>query len=387
MAELFFWLFISLVLYTYIGYWVLLILLSLINRKKVNKDTAFRPRVSMIIAAYNEEESIRNKIENCFALDYPKDLMEIIVTSDCSSDRTDAIVQEYTDRGVILYRNTNRAGKTEAQNKAVEIASGSILVFSDATTVYAADTISKIVRNFADRSVGCVEGKLLFVNHMRSRNVRENSFFTKIELFIREKESDVNSVVGVSGCLYAVRKDLYQPMDKDLVSDLAISFIIHDQGYRIVHENEAIAFEEATHNIEVEMRRNIRTVCQGWVAAVILFAGRIKKGSLFRFDFFTFQFLSHKVLRWISPILLAGVLIQNIFIIKKPAHIMFSLFFYCQLLFYVFGLSSIYLKKHYAGKFKLLNIPVYFLLYNIASLMGLLKFILGDKKPAWSTIR
>jgi len=387
MAKYILWISVALIFYTYVGYLIFLAMLSCFHRKKVIKDSAFRPRVSLIIAAHNEEKSIEEKLKNTLDLDYPVELLEIIVTSDCSSDRTDDIVKGYSNRNILLFQNVSRVGKTEAQNKAVEIALGSILLFSDATTFYNKDLVKKIVRNFADPAVGCVEGKLVFVKDINDRYVRKNGFFTQIELLIREKEGEINSVVGVSGCVYAVRKELYQPMNKNLVSDLAISFIIHDQGYRIIHEKEAVAFEEYAPDLTMEMKRNIRTVCQGWVAATILCAERIKKRHYFYYDLFYIQFISHKLLRWLSPFLLGVIFITNTIIIMGNGSSFYVLFLLIQLIYYGFGMLNIACNMRYTGKISFLNIPVYFFLYNVAGAIGFYKYLWGDKKPAWSTAR
>ena len=161
----------AMIAFTYAGYPALMLLLSIILKRPVRRDD-ITPRVSIIIAAYNEERDIAAKLKNTLALDYPRERMEIIVASDCSTDRTDEIVRSFSAQGVILYRQPERFGKTVAQNRAVKASSGEILVFSDATTMYEPDAIRKIVRNFADPEVGCVAGQLIYADASSSAGTR-----------------------------------------------------------------------------------------------------------------------------------------------------------------------------------------------------------------------
>src|SRR5499426_3932604 len=226
--------------FIYFGYPALMLALSFVFRRPV-RSADITPSVSVIIAAYNEERDIAAKLKNTLALDYPRDRMEIIVASDCSTDRTDEIVRSFSPQGVFLYRQPERFGKTVAQNRAVEISSGEILVFSDATTMYEPDAIRKIVRDFADPEVGCVAGQLIYADASSSAVGKGCRSYWGYEKFLRRCESDVGTLVGVSGCLYAVRRTCHTRLANDMIDDFVIATEIHLQGLRTVYEPEAIA--------------------------------------------------------------------------------------------------------------------------------------------------
>jgi len=185
--------------FIYAGYPALMFAISLMFRRPVRRDD-ITPRVSVIIAAYNEERDIAAKLKNTLALDYPRERMEIIVASDCSTDRTDEIVRSFGAQGVILYRQPERFGKTIAQNRAVEVSSGEILVFSDATTMYEPDAIRKIVRSFADPEVGCVAGQLIYMDASSSAVGKGCRSYWGYEKFLKRCESRIGTLIGTS-CL------------------------------------------------------------------------------------------------------------------------------------------------------------------------------------------
>ena len=195
--KIVFWFLTSLVIYTYLGYPVLVFLLSRLFSRSVRKDD-FTPSVSVIIAAYNEERDLPAKLDNMLSLDYPKDKLEIIVASDCSDDGTDEIVRSYAERGVILHRQELRYGKTRAQQRAAKISSGEILVFSDATTIYDHDALRKIVRSFADPDVGCVAGQLVYVDRASTAVGQGCRSYWGYEKFLKKCESRLGSLIGVS---------------------------------------------------------------------------------------------------------------------------------------------------------------------------------------------
>src|SRR5438552_11189613 len=203
-AEIIFWLSASALLYTYAGYPILLALVSTVRPRKVRRGK-FETPVTVIITAYNEERVLAAKIENTLALDYPRELLEIIVASDCSNDHTDEIAREFVGQGVRLHRQPERLGKTAAQNAAVEQAHGEIILFSDATSLYQPDAVRAIMPSFADPSVGCVAGRLEYVDDSGSPVGRGARSYWSYETFLKSHESRVGSLIGASGCLYAGR--------------------------------------------------------------------------------------------------------------------------------------------------------------------------------------
>ncbi len=204
-AEIVFWSSAAALLYTYAGYPILLAVVSTLRPRKVQRGE-FEPTVSVIITAYNEERDLAAKLENTLTLDYPRELLEIIVASDCSTDRTDDIVRQFAARGVQLNRRPERLGKTAAQNAAVEQARGEIILFSDATSLYQPNVLRAMMPNFADAKVGCVAGRLLYVDPSESHIGRGARSYWSYETFLKKHESRVGSLIGASGCLYAVRR-------------------------------------------------------------------------------------------------------------------------------------------------------------------------------------
>lgn len=203
----------------YFGYPFLLAFLSIFAKHGVSrKDT--EPYVTFLIAAYNEEKSIRKKLENTFALDYPRDKLEIIVASDGSTDKTDDTVEEFKDIGVILYRIKERAGKTEARNRAIKVAKGETVVFSDATTIYEQKAIRKMVRNFYDPKVGAVSGRYDYTGSRESFVGGASILFWRYENFIKARQSRLRTLTRMSGCINSFRREPYEPLPRDIIEDL-----------------------------------------------------------------------------------------------------------------------------------------------------------------------
>src|SRR5262245_26397640 len=292
--------------FIYAGYPALMFAISLMFRRPVRRDD-ITPRVSVIIAAYNEERDIAAKLKNTLALDYPRDRMEIIVASDCSTDRTDEIVRGFGAEGVILCRQPERFGKTVAQHRAVKDSSGEILVFSDATTMYEPDAVRKIGRSFADPEVGCVAGQLIYADASSSAVGKGCRSYWGYETFLKQCESHVESLIGVSGCLYAVRRSCHARLAGDMIDDFVIATEIHLQNLRTVYDPEAIAVEDTNHRSKDEFRMRVRVIKQTMSPL-----GRYRKTlNPFRHTMFAFQMISHKILRYTAPFLLITALVAS----------------------------------------------------------------------------
>jgi cellulose synthase/poly-beta-1,6-N-acetylglucosamine synthase-like glycosyltransferase len=276
------------------GYPLLLVLAGPLMRRRRHIDDA-EPSVSLIIAAFNEEACIARKLENALALDYPRDRLEIIVASDGSTDRTDAIVESFRDRGVIL-RPFKRVGKTGIQNQAVKTATGEIVVFSDANGLYRLDAIRKLVRNFADPTVACACGQLVYTADRQTAGDCERSYW-HYEKFMKRRESDLSSLVGANGSIYAVRRVDYVEIDNDLISDLVEPLALVKLGKRVVYEPEAISVEEASPAYAVEFRRKVRILTRSLKGLLHM---RALLNPL-RYGIFSFQLLLHKGLRYLVP--------------------------------------------------------------------------------------
>ncbi|MDY7031287.1 MAG: glycosyltransferase family 2 protein, partial [Thermodesulfobacteriota bacterium] len=244
---------IFMIFYIYFGYPLLIFLIGVIKNNRVNKDF-YEPYVTILIAAYNEENSIEVTIKNKLSLNYPKNKLEIIVISDGSTDRTDDIVKQYASQGVKLIRQDPRAGKTSALNLAITEAKGEIIVFSDANSIYASDALGELLKNFNDSTVGYVTGKMIYTNPDGSVMGDGCTAYMKYENFLRQCETRIGSVVGVDGGIDACRKSLYQPMNPDQLPDFILPLRISEQGYRVVYEPDAILKEAALKASKDEYR-------------------------------------------------------------------------------------------------------------------------------------
>src|SRR5215510_8353109 len=365
--------------FIYAGYPALMFVISLMFKRPVRRDD-ITPRVSVIIAAYNEERDIAAKLKNTLALDYPRDRMEIIVASDCSTDRTDEIVRSFSAQGVILYRQPERFGKTVAQNRAVEISSGEILVFSDATTMYEPDAIRKIVRDFADPEAGCVAGQLIYVDASSSAVGKGCRSYWGYEKFLKRCESEVGTLVGVSGCMYAVRRICHARLANDMIDDFVIATEIHLQGLRTVYEPEAIAVEDTNRRAKDEFRMRVRVIKQT-LSAMRRYS---KVLNPFRHKMFAIQMITHKLLRYAGPLLLIAALVSSGMASGSVEWL--RLAFLGQLALY--GAAVIgWVGERLKIKFWPLAIPYYFALVNVASFVACLKALCGKTYVVWEPNR
>ncbi|MBS1788266.1 MAG: glycosyltransferase family 2 protein [Acidobacteria bacterium] len=377
--EVTFWFFIGLILYTYIGYPIIVFLLSRIFLRPVRKDD-FTPSVSVIIAAYNEERDLPEKLENVLSLDYPKDKLEVIVVSDCSTDGTDEIVGRYADRGVILDRQEQRLGKTRAQQQAAKISTGEILVFSDATTIYRSDALKQIVRSFADPEVGCVAGQLIYVDKASTAVGNGCRSYWSYEKYLKQCESRLGSLIGVSGCLYAVRRICQVKLSDQMIDDFVIATEIHLQGLRTVYASEAVSMEDTNKRGRDELRMRIRVISQTLRAL-----NRYREIlSVSRHGMFAFQMLSHKVMRYLIPFFLIATIITNWMLMDKS--LLYNYLLVGEAIFYLFAFVG-WAAEKLKVKIGLLAFPYYFALVNIASIGGIIKFIGGGTQVVWEPMR
>ncbi|GAC1401750.1 MAG: glycosyltransferase family 2 protein [Pyrinomonadaceae bacterium] len=386
-AETGFWLSAFALGYTYVGYPVLVAFLSCVRPRPVRRATGnFTPTVSVIITAYNEERDLAAKLENTFALDYPTDKIEIIIASDCSTDRTDEIVREFASRTngrVRLHRQIERLGKTTAQNAAVEIARGEIILFSDATTMYAPDVLKVMMPNFADESVGCVAGKLIYVDPSKSATGRGARSYWGYETFLKRHESRACSLIGASGCLYAVRRTAYVPLYPEACSDFIIATKMVEQNLRAVYEPAARCTEETNARTDKEMRMRVRVITQTYTD---LWRHRYMLNP-FRSGFYAVELISHKVFRYLVPVFLIALFITSgALALISPRAELYEWLFVAQLIFYLCAFVAWMLEKFGVG-IGALAMPQYFALANLASLIAAYKFARGERYAFWQPIR
>jgi cellulose synthase/poly-beta-1,6-N-acetylglucosamine synthase-like glycosyltransferase len=378
-ATITFWASAAALLYAYAGYPVLVWLVSRLRPRAVLRGSA-EPSVSVVITAYNEERDLRAKLENTLALDYPADKLEIIVASDCSSDRTDYIAREFAQRGVRLHRQAERLGKTAAQNAAVAIARGEVILFSDATTLYQRDVLRAMTPNFADASVGCVAGRLVYVDTTGSAVGSGAKSYWGYETFLKTHESRACSLIGASGCLYAVRRAAYVPLYNEACSDFIIATKMVEQGLRAVYEPAAVCMEETNRQAAKEFRMRVRVIAQTytdlWRHRALL--------NPFRGGFYSIELLSHKVMRYLVPVFLAVTLASSLALAGRAPF--YTLAAVAQVAFYAAAAFGWLLGR--AGvRSRLLALPAYFVLSNAAAVVAFYKFIRGERYARWEPIR
>ena len=377
--KIVFWLSAAALCYTYVGYPLLLMLVSRLRGRAV-RVAEWTPHVTAIITAYNEERDLAAKLENTLALDYPKERLEIIVASDCSSDRTDEIARSFAARGVRLHRQPERLGKTAAQNAAVELARGEIILFSDATTLYQPDVLRVMVGNFADPTVGCVAGRLIYVDPGQSGVGRGARSYWDYEVLLKRYESRVCSLIGVSGCLYAVRRSAYVPLYNEACSDFIIATKMVEQGLRTIYEPAAVCTEETNDRTHKELRMRVRVITQTYTD---LWRHRAMMNPL-RSGFYAVQLFSHKVMRYLVPVFLLALLAASAALAPRSAF--YALTLAAQLVCYAAAAAGWLLERagRRAGP---LAFPQYFVLANLAALLAFYKFLRGERYARWEPIR
>jgi cellulose synthase/poly-beta-1,6-N-acetylglucosamine synthase-like glycosyltransferase len=381
MATAIFWVTLGLLAYVYVGYPCLVFLLASVRPRPVRKARDHLPSVSFVVAAYNEESAIRDKLRNTLALDYPAELLQIIVASDGSTDRTDEIVRTEFAGRVHLLALGGRHGKTLAQNRVVaEATTGDILAFSDATTVYRPESLRALVANFADPEVGLATGNVVYGVETDASVDKGRAAYWNYESFLRRQESNFNSVLGAAGCCYALRRRLYTPLAPDMISDVVQTVKVVQQGYRAVVEDDAIVYEPAeSRGIGDELERRGRVIARGLRAKWYL---RDFFHPL-RHPWFCLQVLSHRLLRWSVPVLLIIAFLANAALVGHPFYL---LLFAGQVAFYGAALTG-YLLERRGRRPRGLMIPFYFCVVNIAPLVAVRSLLRGERKVTWETTR
>jgi len=383
--SLIIWSFISLVIvYIYVGFPLCLGLLAKLFKCKHNIDENHQPSVTLIISAYNEEAVIQEKLENSLKLDYPADKLQIFVVSDCSDDRTDEIVKNFNSKQVRLVRMDARNGKTAGLNKAMELIDSELVVFSDANAIYDLLAIKKLARHFADAKIGYVVGHAKYASATNSSAEESEGLYWNYEIQLKQWESDFHSVVGGDGALYMIRRELYQPLEKTDINDFVNPLQIIAAGYRGLFDSEAFCVEHASGSFEKEFGRKVRIVNRS-------FNGLLRVSELlniFNYGRFTWLLVSHKLLRWFSPMVL---LLHFVVTLTLPLSGPFTFLPYTFLGLY-FALATLALIGCVAerkGNKALLPfyLSYYFILMNIASVYGVVKRLRGDKIVTWSTVR
>lgn len=375
LLEIIFWASLGAAVFVYAGYPLFLRLWP----GRPHRAGENEPRVSILIAAYNEESCLAATLENKLALDYPSDKLEIWVASDGSTDATDEIARRYADRGVKLLTQNPRQGKTAGLNRLAESATGEILVFSDANSLYAPDAVRRLVRNFADPRVGYVTGKMVYVDKTGSLVGAGCSAYMRYENLLRSLETAAGSVVGVDGGIDAVRKSLYAPMRADLLPDFVLPLTVVEKGFRVVYEPSALLKEDALSGSRDEWRMRVRVTLRAFHALWH------KRGLFnpFRYGLFSFQLFVHKLLRYLAGFFQIAALASNVALAgQRPVY---AILLAGQVVFYAGAfLGGMLERAGRSGSAGALTLPYYFCLLNGAALLAFWRFLKGDKQIVWA---
>ena len=373
-AELLFWSSTALIAYAYVGYPMALAFIRLVHKKVVNKAD-ITPSVTFIITAYNEERRIGEKLNNTLKLDYPAALLEVIVASDCSSDRTDQLVRSYGDRSIKLVRADLRKGKEAAQKLAVGVAKGEILVFSDVATILQPDAIRNIVKSFNDPSVGCVSSADRFVDQ-DGRTSGEGAY-VKYEMFLRSLESTVYSLVGLSGSFFAARSSVCrQSWSEDLQSDFNTLLSSVRLGLRGVADPESVGYYHNLLDQRKEYERKVRTVVRG----ISVFMRSVSLLNPLRYHVFAWQLFSHKLCRWLVPFAMIAALVANGWLaLSSPVY---GVILLVQGGFY--SLALVYMLSRRVPSVGMLRIPSFFVMANLSILDAWMRYFRGERIVSWT---
>lgn len=363
-------------LYIYAGYPLILKLIVLVRGVRGVRREPILPHVSLVISAYNEARTIREKLENALALDYPADRLEIVVVSDASEDGTDGIVRAFAGRGVRLLRQEARRGKTAGLNAAVPQLGGAIVVFSDANAMYERDAIRMLVRNFADPEVGCVTGEARYLPGRPTGATLGERAYWDYEILVKRLETDVGSMVGGDGAIYAIRRELWQTLPEDAINDFLNPLQIVEAGWRSAYEPGAVAYEHTAGDARREYRRRVRIVSRSW-RAVFQARGVLNP---FRAGLFTFCLISHKVLRWMTGLFVGAAAAAVLALVLQrfdlgPAQVT------------AVGAAAALLLLLWPGGRRLAAAGVYYNVISVASLVGVVRGSFGRVSGVWTPPR
>lgn len=376
-----FWVSFVIVFYTYLGYGVLLFLISKAKGTRptpIVPDDDLLPNVTLVIAAYNEQEFIGDKIQNTKELDYPSEKLQVFIVTDGSSDRTPDMVQAHS--GVTLFHEHERRGKIHAVNRVMKSVTTPLVVFCDANTFLNKEAIKLIVRHYADERVGGVAGeKRIMQKSEDNASGSGEGLYWKYESFLKKKDAEVSTIVGAAGELFSVRTDLYEPPPGNIViEDFYMSLKIVARGYRFAYEPDAYAIETASASVAEEWKRKVRITAGAFQAmGKLLFLL-----NPFRYGIITWQYVSHRVLRWtLAPLALLLLIISNIWLaVAGPWY--YKAILGGQVCFYLLAWAG-HLMQNRKVRIKGFFVPYYFAVMNLSVYAGLARHLKGSQSVVW----
>jgi len=367
-----FWLSLLFIFYTYIGYPLILWVWAKIRIRPVDKKY-IEPFVSIVIAAFNEERFISQKLTNCLQLDYPKDKLEIIVVSDASNDGTNEIIKRFQTKGVRVLSYPERKGKPTALNLGVAETRGEIILFTDARQILDKSSIRELVANFSDSQIGSVSGELMLICEDRNVSSEGMGVYWKVEKWMRERESQIHSMLGATGAIYAIRKSLFTPIPPEtILDDMLIPLKGVLKGYRAIFDRSAKAYDISTNDLREESKRKVRTLSGNF---------QLLKLELRLMDPFSnpvfFQFISHKIFRLIVPFAMGLCFFSNIFLIST----FYILTLIVQCLFYLGAILAPWAPENHFGK--IMKGAKVIVEMNLAAIKGFYRFITNSQLSVW----
>ena len=378
-----FWISFLLVVYTFVGYGFVLLLLVKVKRLfsepfKFITDGEL-PTVTILIAAYNEEDIIVEKITNTLQLNYPKNKIQTMFITDGSTDQTAEKIKAFHE--VTLLHQDVRAGKMAAIKRAIPLIHGDVTVFTDANTFLNKDAIIELVKHYQNPKVGAVAGeKRILIEQTADASSAGEGFYWKYESLLKKWDYDLYSNVGAAGELFSIRTALYQPVESDtIIDDHMIAMRIAEKGYIIAYEPDAYAMETASADVKEELKRKIR-IAAGGIQSIL----RLKiAANPFYYPVFTFQYISHRVLRWtITPFLLIVIFILNAIIAHQTQLLFYQLIFILQVVFYLLSIIGMYFERKNI-RIKALFVPYYFCVMNYAVIAGMIRYFKKEQSAAW----
>src|SRR6267378_3098387 len=374
-----FWVSLLGISYAYAGYPAILWIVSRfaeLGERSPAGQSAHLPSVTMIVSAYNEAPVIGEKIENALSLDYPHGLLEIVIVSDGSSDRTCEIVLEFTNKGVVLRHYEGRIGKTACLNRALPLAAGEIIVFSDANSNYEKGALKALLGPFQNNTVGFVTG---WTKYSSGDGAAPYSLglYSRLELIIKELESRLGSCIGADGAIFAIRKELYLPLEDYDINDLVIPLSINRQGYRGVLQREAICFEKDAGSPKGEFHRQVRITSRA-IRAIMNYRQLLNP---FRFGLLSFEIFSHKVCKFLVPLFLVALLVSNLLLAERGSFFLMVLI--AQGIFYIAAGAAAFVPKGSLLS-RMVEAARIFVVVNVAIALAWVKYLQGETYTTWS---
>jgi len=385
--QVIFWIMLFIVFYAYVGYGILLYLIVKIRRilgiaKGLKGFPEYEPEVTLFIAAYNEKDFVSEKIRNSLELEYPQHKLHMVWVTDGSDDGTPDLLKQY--KGVEVHHQPQRSGKIGAMNRGMKLVKTPIVVFCDANTLLGKKSIRRIVNLFSNPIVGCVSGeKRIFGKEKDAAAGAGEGLYWKYESTLKKWDAELYSVVGAAGELFAIRTELYQEVEKDtLLDDFIISLRVAQKGYTIQYDPEAYAIETASANVKEELKRKIR-ISAGGIQSVVRLGSLL---NIFKYGTLSFQYISHRVLRWtLAPLCLLFIIPAGIALALNEGILEFgfySVLWWLQVLFYFSALLGWYLENK-SIRVKLLFVPYYFFIMNLSVFLGFKRYLKGSQSVNW----